>query len=86
MRPLERKRAKVCQGNDVSVSEVACNTLEINGDSFKEEKRKEEKRKEETTTSSSKEVAADDDVSKQPWESHIDSLRHEEQWKEVMAM
>ena len=23
---------------------------------------------------------------KQPWESHIDSLRHEEQWKEVMAM
>ena len=26
------------------------------------------------------------DVIKQPWESHIDSLRHEEQWKEVMAM
>ena len=23
---------------------------------------------------------------KQPWESHIDSLRHEEQWKEIMAM
>ena len=23
---------------------------------------------------------------KQPWENHIDSLRHEEQWKEVMAM
>ena len=23
---------------------------------------------------------------KQPWESHIDSLRHEEQWKEVMTI
>ena len=86
MRPLERKRAKVCQENDVSVSEAPCNTLEINGASFKEEKRKEEKRKEETTTSSSKEDVADDDVIKQPWESHIDSLRHEEQWKEVMTI
>ena len=81
MRPLERKRAKVCQENDVSVSEVPCNTLEINGASFKEEKRKKE-----TTTSSSKEDVADDDVIKQPWESHIDSLRHEEQWKEVMTI
>ena len=90
MRPLERKRAKVCQENDVSVSEVPCNSLEINDASFKEEKRIEEKKKEEktTTSSSSKEdvVAADDDVIKQPWESHIDSLRHEEQWKEIMAM
>ena len=90
MRPLERKRAKVCQENDVSVSEVPCNSLEINGASFKEDKRIEEKKKEEktTTSSSSKEdvVAADDDVIKQPWESHIDSLRHEEQWKEIMAM
>ena len=83
MRPLERRRAKVCQENDVSVSEVPCNTLEINGASFKEEKRIEEKKKEEkTTTSSSKEDAA----AVEPWESHIDSLRHEEQWKEVMAM
>ena len=86
MRPLERKRAKVCLENDVSVSEVSCNSLEINDASFKEEKRIEEKKKEEITTSSSKEDAADDDVIKQPWESHIDSLRHEEQWKEVMAM
>ena len=90
MRPLERKRAKVCPENDVSVSEVSCNSLEINDASFKEEKRIEEKKKEEktTTSSSSKEdvVAADDDVIKQPWESHIDSLHHEEQWKEVMAM
>ena len=90
MRPLERKRAKVCPENDVSVSEVSCNSLEINGASFKEEKRIEEKKKEEktTTSSSSKEdvVVADDDVIKQPWESHIDSLRHEEQWKEIMAM
>ena len=85
MRPLERKRAKVCQENDVSVSEVPCNSLEINIASFKEEKKKEEKT---TTSSSSKEdvVVADDDVIKQPWESHIDSLRHEEQWKEIMAM
>ena len=83
MRPLERKRAKVCPENDVSVSEVPCNTLEINGASFKEEKRIEEKKKEEkTTTSSSKEDAA----AVEPWESHIDSLRHEEQWKEVMAI
>ena len=90
MRPLERKRAKVCPENDVSVSEVSCNSLEINGASFKEEKRIEEKKKEEktTTSSSSKEdvVVADDDVIKQPWESHIDSLHHEEQWKEIMAM
>ena len=90
MRPLERRRAKVCLEKDVSVSEVSCNSLEINDASFKEEKRIEEKKKEEktTTSSSSKEdvVAADDDVIKQPWESHIDSLRHEEQWKEIMAM
>ena len=39
MRPLERRRAKVCPENDVSVSEVACNSLEINSVSFKEEKR-----------------------------------------------
>ena len=69
---------------------MPCNSLEINDASFKEEKRIEEKKKEEktTTSSSSKEdvVAADDDVIKQPWESHIDSLRHEEQWKEIMAM
>ena len=82
MRPLERKRAKVCPENDVSVSEVSCNSLEINDASFKEEKRIEEKKKEEITTSSSKEDAA----AVEPWESHIDSLRHEEQWKEVMAM
>ena len=76
-----RKNVESVPGNDVSVSEVPCNTLEINGASFKEEKRKEE-----TTTSSSKEDVADDDVIKQPWESHIDSLRHEEQWKEVMTI
>ena len=90
MRPLERKRAKVCPEKDVSVSEVPCNSLEINDASFKEEKRIEEKKKEEktTTSSSSKEdvAVADDDVIKQPWESHVDSLRHEEQWKEIMAM
>ena len=75
MRPLERKRAKVCHENDVSVSEVSCNSLEINDAFLKEEKRIEEKKKEEktTTSSSSKEdaAAADDDVIKQPWESHI---------------
>ena len=46
MRPLERRRAKVCQENDVSVSEVPCNTLEINGAFLKEEKRREKKRRE----------------------------------------
>jgi hypothetical protein len=71
MRPLERKRAKVCLGNDVSVPEASCNYLVFNDTSFKEEKRKEEKRKEEktTTSSSSKEdvAVADDDVIKQSW-------------------
>ena len=89
MLPLERKRAKVCPENAVNVSESTCNSLEISNASFKEEKRKEEKNKEEkTTTSSSKKNvdAVDDDVIKQPWENHIDSLRGEEQWKEIMAM
>ena len=76
-----RKNVESVPENDVSMSEVPCNTLEINGASFKEEKRKEE-----TTTSSSKEEVADDDVIKQPWGRHIDSLRHEEQWKEVMTI
>ena len=71
MRPLERKRAKVCLENDVSVPEASCNYLVFNDTSFKEEKRKEEKRKEEktTTSSSSKEdvAVADDDVIKQSW-------------------
>ena len=67
--------------NVETLPEAPCNPLEINVASFKEEKRKEE-----TTTSSSKEDVADDDVIKQPWESHIDSLRHEEQWKEVMTI
>ena len=35
MRPLERKRAKVCHENDVSVSEVSYNSLEINDAFFK---------------------------------------------------
>ncbi|MBQ1973438.1 MAG: DUF4373 domain-containing protein [Paraprevotella sp.] len=81
MSPMKRKRNKNVSENDKTLSEVPCNTLEINGASFKEEKRKEE-----TTTSSSKEDVADDDVIKQPWESYIDSLRHEEQWKEVMTI
>ena len=85
MFPLERKRAKVCPENEVNVSEVPCNSLEISGGSFKN-KKKNKNKKEEITTSSSKEDVADDDVIKQPWESHIDSLRHEEQWKEIMAM
>ena len=37
--PLERKRAKVCPGNAVSVPKTPCNSLEINSGSFKEEKR-----------------------------------------------
>jgi hypothetical protein len=87
---MKRKYDKPCRKNVESVSEnvetlpeAPCNPLEINVASFKEEKRKEEKRKEEITTSSSKEDAAAVVV---PWERHTDSLRHEEQRKEVMAI
>ena len=64
--------------NVETLPEAPCNPLEINVASFKEEKRKEE-----ITTSSSKEDAAAVVV---PWERHTDSLRHEEQRKEVMAI
>ena len=88
MSPMKRKCDKNVSENVETLSEVPCNSLEINGGSFKNNKKKNKNKskKEETTTSSSKEDVADDDVIKQPWESHIDSLRHEEQWKEVMAM
>ena len=87
MSPMKRKCNKNVSVNDETLSEVPCNSLEISGGSFKN-KKKNKNKKEEITTSSSKEdvVVADDDVIKQPWESHIDSLRHEGQWKEVMAM
>ena len=39
MLPLERKRAKVCPENEVSVSEVPCNSLEISKTSFKNKKK-----------------------------------------------
>ena len=79
MSPMKRKCDKNVSKNDETLSEVPCNSLEINGGSFKNKKKN---KKEEITTSSSKEDAA----AVEPWESHIDSLRHEEQWKEVMAM
>lgn len=81
---MKRKYDKPCRKNVESVSEnvetlpeAPCNPLEINVASFKEEKRKEE-----ITTSSSKEDAA----VVVPWERHTDSLRHEEQRKEVMTI
>ena len=87
MSPMKRKCNKNVSVNDETLSEVPCNSLEISGSSFKN-KKKNKNKKEEITTSSSKEddVAADDDVIKQPWESHIDSLRGEEQWKEIIAI
>ena len=81
MSPMKRKRNKNVSENDKTLSEVPCNSLETSGGSFKN-KKKNKNKKEEITTSSSKEDAA----AVEPWESHIDSLRHEEQWKEVMAM
>ena len=82
---MKRKYDKPCRKNVESVSEnvetlpeAPCNPLEINVASFKEEKRKEE-----ITTSSSNEDAAAVVV---PWERHTDSLRHEEQRKEVMTI
>ena len=93
MLPLERKRAKLCSEKVESVSEnvgklseMPCNSLETSDGSFKNKKKNKNKKnknkKEEMTTSSSKEAAA----VVEPWERHIDSLRHEEQWKEIMAM
>ena len=70
MFPMKRKCNKNVSENDETLSEVPCNSLEINEGSFKN-KKKNKNKKEETTTSSSKEDAADDDVIKQPWESHI---------------
>ena len=49
----------------------------------KKNKKKNKSKKEEITTSSSKE---DDAAVVVPWERHTDSLRHEEQRKEVMAI
>ena len=79
MLPLERKRAKVCVENAQNVSETLSNPLEISTPPLKEEKRREEKR-----ISSSKKK--DDDARTEPWESYINSLREESQWKEIMAM
>ena len=88
MTPMKRKRDKNVSENAETVSEnvgtlseAPCNSLEISDGSFKN-KKKNKNKKEETTTSSSKEAAA----VVEPWESYIDSLRHEEQWKEIMAM
>ena len=79
MLPLERKRAKVCTENVQNVSETLSNPLEISTPPLKEEKRREEKR-----ISSSKKK--DDDARTEPWESYINSLREEDQWKEIMAI
>ena len=88
---MKRKYDKPCRKNVESVSEnvetlpeTPCNPLEISEISFKKKNKKKNKsKKEEITTSSSKEDAAAVVV---PWERHTDSLRHEEQRKEVMAM
>ena len=79
MLPLERKRDKKVSENVETLSGVPCKSLEINDGYFKNKKKN---KKEEITTSSSKEAGA----VVEPWENHIDSLRGEEQWKEIMAM
>ena len=78
------KNAEIVSENVGTLSEVPCNSLETSDGSFKNKNKNNnnKKKKEETTTSSSKEAAA----VVEPWERHIDSLRHEEQWKEIMAM
>ena len=88
---MKRKYDKPCRKNVESVSEnvetlpeTPCNPLEISEISFKKKNKKKNKsKKEEITTSSSKEDAAAVFV---PWERYTDSLRHEEQRKEVMAI
>ena len=84
-----KKDAELVSENVGNVSETPCNPLEIKDafDTINNKQPQPLKQPQPTTTSSSsKEDVADDDVIKQPWESHVDSLRHEEQWKEVMAM
>ena len=83
-----KKDAELVSENAGNVSETPCNTLEIKDtfDTINNKQPQPLKQPQPTTTSSSKEDVADDDVIKQPWESHIDSLRHEGQWKEIMAM
>ena len=86
-----KKDAELVSENVGNVSETPCNPLEIKDtfDTINNKQPQPLKQPQPTTTSSSSKedvVAADDDVIKQPWESHIDSLRHEEQWKEIMAM
>ena len=89
MKPLEDKRkamkARSCDDRETTVQRKACNSLEINDDSFlskvKESKVKESK------VSSSKE---DDVVAAVPvslaWERYVDELAHEQSWIEIMAM
>ena len=85
-----KKDAELVSENVGNVSETPCNPLEIKDtfDTINNKQPQPLKQPQPTTTSSSskEDVAADDDVIKQPWESHIDSLRHEEQWKEVMTI
>ena len=86
-----KKDAELVSENVGNVSETPCNSLEIKDtfDTINKKQPQPLKQPQPTTTSSSSKedvVAADDDVIKQPWESHIDSLRHEGQWKEIMAM
>ena len=79
-----KKDAEIAMEIVGNVSEPPCNSLEIKdtSDTINNKQPQPLKQPQPTTTSSSKEAAA----VVEPWERHIDSLRHEEQWKEIMAM
>ena len=86
-----KKDAKLVSENVGIVSEMPCNPLEIKDtfDTINNKQPQPLKQSQPTTTSSSSKEdvdVADAGVIKLPWESHVDSLRGEEQWKEIMAM
>ena len=95
-----RKDAKLASKNVESVSESSCNSLEINsGDDIinnkqplkqplKQPKRTSSSVEEEKEKAAAKAAeAAAIRLSKYiPWEEHVDSLRHEQHWQELMAM
>ena len=86
-----KKDAKLVSENVGIVSEMPCNPLEIKDtfDTINNKQPQPLKQPQPTTTSSSSKEdvdVADAGVIKLPWESYVDSLRGEEQWKEIMAM
>ena len=94
MRPLERKRLKISRESAESTKRVdqksMDNSLKINPTSVtvkksKEKKSKVEKRKVTSSTEEAAEAAALL-PEKESWETYVDELDGEAQWKELMAM